>query len=181
MRFPYSSCSTMKMETVSSPGVFYHKGYANLQILEEDQGACEKTFLVLGIQRAIDLGRYILLIIHTTFWDKGNQERKTFAFKSIARQSNLLLVSCPSHVLCTALQEASIKPRIMTFTKCEVPVPASPSAAGVTSLCETQPKPCSCKQARAKQARVFGGVSMWSLGSCSALAFLPSCVSLGCF
>lgn len=43
---------------------------------------------------------------------------KTFAFMSTSRQSNLLLVSCPSHVPCTALQEASIAPRIMTFTKC---------------------------------------------------------------
>lgn len=37
---------------------------------------------------------------------------------STSRQSNLLLVSYPSHVPGTALQEAGITPRIMTFTKC---------------------------------------------------------------
>lgn len=42
---------------------------------------------------------------------------KTFAFMSTSRQSNLLLVGYPSHVPCTALQEAGITPRIMTFTK----------------------------------------------------------------
>ena len=42
---------------------------------------------------------------------------KTFPFMSTSRQSKLFLVSCPSRVPCTSLQEAGITPRIMTFTK----------------------------------------------------------------
>jgi len=38
----------IKVKTVYFPAVFYHKGCANLQTLEEHQGACEKTFLFLG-------------------------------------------------------------------------------------------------------------------------------------
>lgn len=47
--FLYSSCGMTKAKTVYSPGVFYHKGYANMQTWEEHQGACEKTVLLLGI------------------------------------------------------------------------------------------------------------------------------------
>lgn len=75
-QFPYSNCCKIKVEITYSLGVLYHKGYGNLQTLEKHRSVCEKTFLFLELQTATDLGRCILLIIHTTSWDKGKEERK---------------------------------------------------------------------------------------------------------